>query len=655
MPFFLNKKLAIILSLSLVLLTLIVDIMQWPWLKRLDYLVYDARLKAFPVEFKDTPPQIVIVKIDEKSLEKEGRWPWPRAKLAKLVEKLSEKKAAVIAFDMVFAEPDKSSDSVFAETLKRHPNVIAGFILHHASEKNIGQLPTAVGAPHWNVIELQGYTSNLPAIQKALSGTGFLTIFPDEDGVIRRAPLLLGYQGKIYPSLALETIRERFTVPQIDENGVVLIPYTDTNHFIHVSATDVLQGKVDVKDAIVIIGTTALGIGDIQPTPIHGNRPGVEIQAHLIAGLLQQNLPVQPVWSAGFNVVVLLLVGVLLSILLPYLGAVGVVVLSSGVFSILLVINLLGWTHDQVALPLATQILLVLTLVMFQLGYGFLGEGRYRRHLKTLFGQYVPPEIIDEMTKHPEASYGFEGESREMTVLFADIKHFTALAESLSPHQTKQLLQQFLTPMTEIIFKHGGTIDKYVGDMMMAFWGAPLPHPQHADRAIEAALEMQELLKHELNPKWVKNGFPPIEIGIGINTGTMNVGDMGSTFRRAYTVLGDAVNIGSRLEQLTRAYQVPLIIGEETQRQQQQYVCRFLDKVVVKGREGATPLDIYQPVCKKSDVTPTLAQSVFEHEAAVNFYLAKDWQKAHEAFELLWKKTSLPVYSVFLEFIKNKP
>ncbi|MBI4356639.1 MAG: adenylate/guanylate cyclase domain-containing protein [Gammaproteobacteria bacterium] len=685
MVLLLNKKIPILLSLVLSILIIGVEFGLWtgaePYLQRLEHLLYDLRLQLFPIQPPQiTHPKIVIVSIDEKSLKQEGRWPWPRKKLSDLVDRLSLLSPALITFDMVFAERDPLHDPSFIQSLQTSKSVIAGFILHEGDVDDVGTLPTPIFAQEIEgkdlpISNLSGFISNLPAIESALLGSGFLTIFPDHDGIIRRAPLVLRHRDHLYPSLALEVARrylleesiqiriakqgEREVVEALhlgklrtptDKRGAVLIPYTSDHSFLQLSATDVLQNTVDpqtLQNAIVFIGASALGIGDLQPTPIALGLPGVEIQASLLSGLLNQTIPYEPDWTAGFHLSVLVGIGIAFSFFLPYLSAVSTLLGVMGILGVLIVGNFGFWQKYLIALPLALPFILISILTLFHLAYGYLGEGRYRRRLKQLFGQYVPPEIIKEMIMHPKISSGFEGESREMTVLFADIKHFTTIAENSPASQTKQLLQHFLTPMTEIIFKHRGTVDKYVGDMIMAFWGAPIPDLAHADHACAAALEMLDVLENKLNPEWKKKNLPNLNIGIGISTGLMNVGDMGSKFRRSYTVIGDAVNCGSRFEQLTRYYEVPLIVGEATAKKQTQFICQKLDRVSVRGRED-DPISIYQPLCLKEKLTEAMAEDIILHESAVNFYLSGERDKAKIAFEQLKQKTALPLYQVFL-------
>lgn len=300
-------------------------------------------------------------------------------------------------------------------------------------------------------------------------------------------------------------------------------------------------------------------------------------------------------------------------------------------------------------ISLTLILFLIVALFVLNTAYGFLSERLTRKTIKGMFDQYVPPAHIDAMLANPDA-YTFDGESREMTVLFADIRDFTTVSESLSATELKQLLNEFFTPVTSIIFEHNGTVDKYVGDMIMAFWGAPLHDPQHRSNAVTAALEILEKVE-QLHEEFPKKGFPAINIGIGINTGMMNVGDMGSVFRRAYTVLGDAVNLGSRLEGLTKFYGVKLLIGEETYGQLDGFLCRLIDKVKVKGKDLA--VNAYEPLYKESEASDALQAEVADYHSALDYYYAQAWDSAHEKFAALQKQSpNTLLYAIYLERIE---
>lgn len=678
---------------------------------RIEYLAYDLRLNATLPDTAAAPAEVLIVDIDEQSLRQEGRWPWPRARLAGLLARLQEAGAAVVAFDMVLSEaetnaaaeliarlPADMQTSDIARHLRREAleqdgdtrlaeqiaagDTVLGVIFHNQGSAPVGALPDPLfiagtdSAP-LPVPELSTYTANREALQAATAFAGFLTALPDSDGVIRRAPLLLRHGDGLYPALALETARVYLLSEQprllttdlgattaiegidlggsrivpTDAAGRVLVPYRGpSGSFAQLSAAAVLRGDFDpalVANRIVLVGTSALALADLKATPVQSVYPGVEVHANLLAGILTGQFPHEPAWAPGASFLLLLLTGVLLAVLLPLLPAAAQIALSATTLGALITFNVWLWHHNLV-LGVAVPALLILHLAVLNLGYGFLFEAHGRRQLKDMFGQYVPPALVEEMNRAGER-YDFSGESREMSVLFADIRSFTTLSETLSAAELKALLNRFFTPMTRIIFDRRGTIDKYVGDMIMAFWGAPLRDAEHADHAIAAALDMLRAVQN-LRAEFAREGLPEIAIGIGINSGVMNVGDMGSQYRRAYTVIGDAVNLASRLEGLTKYYGADLVVGPRTRELAPGFVYRRLDRVRVKGKHEA--VEVFAPLCRVSEQADSLREELAQHEAALESFWNRDWAEAQRVFaELHTAHPQTPLYALYLERI----
>ncbi|MDX2457074.1 MAG: adenylate/guanylate cyclase domain-containing protein [Gammaproteobacteria bacterium] len=358
---------------------------------------------------------------------------------------------------------------------------------------------------------------------------------------------------------------------------------------------------------------------------------GVEIAATAFANMLTDRSlrPAGVLATAG----ILLLAGFILGTGIYLLSATIAVPLALLLSGLYIAGVQTAFNAVDLWLPLAIPVLVQLPIALFVgLLAQYLTEAHSRKQLKSVFGQYVPPEIVDEMSRHPDGDFSVEGESRELSVLFCDIRGFTTISESLAADELKQLLNQFFTPMTRIIFEQRGTIDKYVGDMVMAFWGAPVQDPGHRQHAVEAALAMLDQVV-AMRPGFCERNWPEVNIGIGINTGVMNVGDMGSEYRRAYTVIGDAVNLGSRLEGLTKFYGVPLIVSETTAAGLDGILLRCLDRVKVKGKNE--PVTIYEPVGLSDRVPGELAQEVVASNTALNHYFAGDLEKAHSAFQVL--------------------
>ena len=685
---------------------------------RLDNLAYDQRLRlTMP---NTVEKRIVIVDIDEKSLSAEGRWPWGRDKLATLVEKLcTDYKVGLVGFDIVFAEPDTSSglniletlaatdfkddaayqtrlaglrarldyDQLFAETMRKFP-IVLGYYFNLGGVgpevAKIGALPSPTFVKGTFIgkkiafLPAQGFGANLEKLQKSAVGGGHFNPVLDSDGVVRRVPMLVEYNGAYYASLSLELARlalgakeivPRFETPlfggggypglewlmigqrpiPVDRHVQTLVPYRGKRgSFPYVSATDVLHGKVDeavLDGAIVLVGTTAPGLLDLRSTPVDEVYPGVEVHANLVAGMLSGDLKQLPEYTLGAEVLLLLLFGLLMAIVAPILSPLFATVLATGLTLGYIGFNLLVWSLADFVLPLASGVLMLMSMFVVNMSYGYFIETRGKRQLTGLFGQYIPPELVDEMSRHPEA-YSLEAESREMSVLFSDVRGFTTISEGLNPKELSALMKQFLTPMTRVIHERRGTIDKYMGDAIMAFWGAPLEDHAHALHAVQAGLDMLARVV-DINKTFRSKGWPEIKIGIGINTGPMSVGNMGSEFRVAYTALGDAVNLGSRLEGLTKHYGAAILVSEATKQAVPEYAYREVDRVRVKGKEQ--PIAIYEPLCLKEDVDAKLKAELKLHRETMRLYRARDWDSAEMNFLNLQRNSRAPgLYSVYI-------
>lgn len=706
-----NKKTPIIIGLILTFLSLTLFLFPAhpisQVIDRLENLSYDLRLKLKLLTY-NMNSQIAIIDIDDKSIKEEGHWPWSRKKIAALVDELKNQGAVVIAFDILFSEKeenvyktlqeqlsnkpfyntalkdylskaviDEDADTKLAASLSKIDNVLAVTFLPNKIQAN--NIPVMVSSlqkqnEQLSLIKSQGYIANIPVLQQSAKGEGFINIFADSDGIMRHAPVVIEYQHNIYPSLALlatsiylmqpislvtkqyhdkkelEGVRIGANVIPTDNQGQVLIPFAGTSYtYPYFSATETLKHQLP-KDAllgkIVLVGSSATGLGDLHATAIQNPFPGVEVQANIINGILENKFSEKPFWSLGLNLIIVLTLGVAASLIFPFYGA-RLIGASIILFPpILLLANNWLWQHTGFILPWVLQCLTVLMIAIMNIIYGYLFESRRRERLKAIFGQYVPAKHIDEMLKNP-GDYGMQGDDREMTVLFADIRSFTTISEKMTAQELVQLLNFYLTPMTEIIFNNRGTIDKYVGDLIMAFWGAPLKDSRHAMHGIQSAIEMQRKLS-ALNKELVINNLPEIHIGIGLNTGMMSIGDMGSKFRRNYTVLGDAVNLGSRIESLTKYYGVDIMVSETCYHNQTKFVFRKLDTVMVKGKY--TGVAIYEVLCFKTELTPALQNELAAHEIALKHYYDMKWDEAEHCFKKLHELfEDRKIYKIYLE------
>lgn len=689
---------------------------------RLEYLAYDIRLNLLVDKEIDKDERIVIVDIDEKSLRLEGRWPWSRNKIAKLVENISAAGATVIAFDVIFSEKERNSaldvlekldfsknnniksfinkninqfdnDHYFSQKIK-NKDIVLGYITHR--EENIlpiGALPKPISilnkAPlsSSTLYPMYSYTGNINVIQKSAKYGGFFTLDTDNDGVIRRFPLLMEYKKEVYPSLPLQVYLLYNLIDEIkihtdvigDENnisgievlpdtiirtdgrGQVIIPYRGyAGSYPYISSSDVLNNKIkkdQFKNRIVLVGATATGLYDMRATPLQHVYPGVEVHANIISALLDNSFFVEPAWIPGANFVFMLIIGFIIIVVMSYIRLLHQMMFIAFILIATISVNTWFWYSKGMVLSISLPILMISTLFVFYLAFGLFVEARDRKMLKHIFGQYIPPELVDEMDADLN-NYGFEGESREMTVMFADIVGFTSLSENLTAAELKAILNRFFTPMTRIIFSQKGTIDKYMGDMVMAFWGAPLTDKQHALHAVNASLEMMKNVE-TLKQEFINEGLTSIDIGIGINTGDMNVGDMGSEYRKAYTVLGDSVNLGSRIEGLTRYYGVSVLIGENTAEYvKEDYVLREAGRVRVKGKK--IPVTVYEPVCLREEASDDLLHIIDDYNQALELYLRRDWVGAKAAFKnLINKDKELELYNIYINqsdfYHKNPP
>lgn len=505
------------------------------------------------------------------------------------------------------------------------------------------------------------YGANLPLLQEHAAGGGFFdNPRLDNDGIYRRVPVMQNYEGEIYAGLSLAIIRTLLDNPPVtlvmpgeggqrqlealrlgpfeipvDHRGNLLVPwYGPPGTFPYVSATDVLEQRVEpgkLEDAIVLLGTSAPGLLDLRATPVHHVFPGVEIHASLIAGILEQNLLHRPTYTAGAEFLMLLLIAGLMLFVIGRLPALWMMTGTAILGAAVVAVNFQAWQTLWV-FPLATPLALLGSLFLLDSAWGYLVESRRKQAIKRIFGHYVPPELVEEMSEDSSQNFAMEGESREMTVLFSDVCGFTTLSEALPAREVRQLINGLLTPMSAIIHEHRGTIDKYIGDAIMAFWGAPLKDPQHAGHAVDAALAMVRALPG-LNDEFRRHGWPEIDIGIGLSTGEMNVGNMGSEFRMAYTVMGDAVNVGARLEALTRQYHRPVLVSPATAEAATEHVFREVDRVRVKGREE--PVTVFEPLGRRDELEAATLTALADYHQALRDYHAGDMTAAAETLRAL--------------------
>ena len=586
-------------------------------------------------------------------------------------------------------------DQRFADALRDRP-VVLGYYFNNneGQEHRSGLLPEPsvaegsfsgrnIAITRWN-----GYGANLPEFQKSAVHAGHFNPLVDFDGSSRRVPMLVEHQGKFYESLSLAMVRVLLGKPEIvpvqpdqtmfssrgysgvewlelptargklnipvDDNVATLIPYRgERGSFHYLSVSDALTGRLkaeQLKDKIVLLGTSTPGLMDLRSTPVGNAYPGVEIHANLLAGMLDGTLKQKPSYMLGADVLQLALSTLLLALLLPMLSPLRATLLATGVLALASTLNILLWSSGGMALPLAAMFSSVLVLYALNMSWGYFVESRSKRQFTELFGQYVPPELVDEMARDPER-YSMEGRNEELTVLFSDVRGFTSISEGLDPKELTRLMNEYLGAMTQVVQKNRGTLDKYIGDAIMAFWGAPMADPEHARHAMLTALEMQAELR-KLDAPFATRGWPPLFIGVGINTGTMTVGDMGSKVRKSYTVMGDAVNLGSRLEGITKQYGVGILVGESTRAQVKDMLYREIDRVRVKGKDE--PVGIYEPLGLLAETSKEKQDEIRLWNQALHHYRQQEWDQAElQLMNLSRLAPACPLYALYTQRIAH--
>jgi adenylate cyclase len=614
-------------------------------LENLKLRSFDFYQALKPREVKLKP--VVIIDIDEDSLNAVGQWPWPRTVLSELIARLQQAGAAAIGFDVLFPEPDRMSPASVAktlsqidgetrrrlETLPTNDEVMANamqggkvvlgqsgvpFALPDSGPKDLPRTGFAsMGAnPESYLITFDGLLKNLPVLERAAAGRGVLTIRPERDGIVRRVPLVLKAGGQMVPALTLELLRvitnsgailvrtdnagiRSVAVPGLeiptDQNGQLWINFSPHDRSRFVSAKDVLAGNVPadrIAQRIAVIGASAVGLLDIKATPVDESMPGVEVQAQILENMLTQSILAYPNYAIGVELIVALVFGTLVVVLAPYLGAMTLLALGIGV-ALVLVAGAAYFYSQQgllfdLTFPLLSTFIIYITLIFTN----YFREQKDRRRIRSAFGQYLSPALVEQLAQSPKKLV-LGGEVRDMTIMFSDVRGFTTISESFKddPQGLTQLMNRFLTPMTNAIIERKGTIDKYIGDAIMAFWNAPLDDTDHERHACEAALDMLRRVRDLNRARQQEAGaegipFLPLNIGIGVNTGQCVVGNMGSDLRFDYSVLGDPVNLASRLEGRSKSYGTPIIIGSKTAAKlSEDFAAIEIDLITVKGKK----------------------------------------------------------------------
>ena len=594
------------------------------------------------------PEDIVIAAVDEKSLARYGRWPWPRKLQAELIEKIFEDGPRAVALDIFYPEPESpGSDAALADVIGRHRDrlvVALGFeveegltfegelndVLYDHSILKIENLKLLRSVEAFRVL--------LPPEPIAGSATfGHVYSLPDRDGKVRWENLYIKYGDEYFPSLALQTARiakgigpqgmiiaggqgvdlDGLWIPT-DEFGRLHIKYIGgEGSFEYVSASDIISGNVDkgyFKDRIILIGTSAIGTYDQKVTPFSANMPGVEKNATAVANIMNRDLMRRaPLY---FDLFAVLLSGAAALLAGRRKKASGHLIFYACLTALIMIANQSAFNLYSLRINLVYPLMTVLFIGAFQTGYRYLVEERKARDIRKMFSSYVTERVVNELTKNPEMAR-LGGDRRRVTVLFSDIRGFTSFSERHEPEEVVAILNEYLTAMTDIVFRWEGTLDKFIGDAIVAFWGAPMEQEDHSERAVRCALNMIKKVE-ELREKWISEGKTPLTIGIGLNSGDVIVGNIGAEGKKMdYTVIGDNVNIGARVESLTKQFETDILFTEPVFDNIREFVeqgrighvsIKGIADVVVKGKEK--PIKIFEIRSLKDDSKSVISESV---------------------------------------------
>jgi adenylate cyclase len=649
--------------------------------------------QLFEPRVKTTRP-VTIVDIDEKSLAdpRLGQWPWPRTRIADMVTHLTKLGAVVVAFDAVFAEPDRlnpdiaadtfrnldeatrdklrtlpSNDQIFADAIRQSRVVLgeSGGPDLHPLDKNLPVTGLAMlgEEPQPFMYQFRGLLRNVEVLEQAAAGRGLFTIRPERDGIVRRVPMIMVAQGITMPSLTFEMLRvasgsgtilikadkagiqsvgvRGFTIPT-DANGQLWVHYARRDPSIYVSAVDVMDNRVPqdrIAGKLVVIGTSSVGLNDIKTTPVSPAMPGVEIHAQVLESALTGAVVSQPNYGIALEFIGALILGLIVIAFAPNFGPITLVLVGGLFATVLAGTSWFFYTQHKLLIdftyPLISTTAIYLTLIFFS----FVREQSQRRQIRSAFGRYLSPALVEQLALSPEKLV-LGGEEREMTIMFSDMRGFTSISETYKsdPQGLTGLMNRFLTPLTNAILNRKGTIDKYMGDAIMAFWNAPLDDKEHQINACEAALDMLErcdALEQAREEEAKAGGYThiPLNIGVGLNTGTCVVGNMGSDLRFDYSVYGDTVNLASRLEGQSKEYGFPIIVGSKTAMAvKEKFAILELDFIMVKGKKEP---EVIYAIAGREDVAQSgrfqrLRNLTIEMLAC---YRSRDWEGALAAIE----------------------
>jgi adenylate cyclase len=661
------------------------------FLVSLDYKAYDALLRG--MELPEPSKSVVVVDIDEPTLSRYGQWPWPRYRVALLLGRINQMKPAAVAVDMVFPEPDRTSpkvmqralkrdlklnvsftglpqglmdyDPIMAGVLKTGPFVLGYDFLFKGQASSGGSNPIHRLRMVWlkdpdasepSLFRPKDALVNLPGLTKAAPLAGYFNALPDRDGILRRSPVMMQYSGGYYPSLALAAVMQSMNTKQVlaklgpsglesiklgsrviplGDKATMLIKYRGRGKsYTYISAGDILSGNAmegDIKGKLIFLGTSAGGLKDLRATPFDPACPGVELHATMADNILHGQYLLRPAWAPGLELILIFLVGLVCTLLFGLTMAMWS--LPAGVAAgagLWFFSEYVLQEHGLFLSPIMPVLSFAVVFAVLSL-LKFWREERKKRFFKGAFSQYVSPAVVDRLSASP-GLLSLQGEEREITVFFSDIRGFTGISEKLKPQEVTSLLKAYFTPTTRCITEHQGTLDKFMGDALMAFWNAPLDTPGHPELALKSSLEILARLDG-INQKLAQEFDITIKVGIGLASGPAYVGNMGSNDLFNYTAVGDMVNLASRLEGLSKFYGLPLIISESVAKAcGPDVVCQPLDKVRVKGM--SQPVTIYT-AHDAATARGVLAEELAMHKEAWQAFWDLEFTRAERLFSEL--------------------
>lgn len=722
---------AFTISVLLTLVSLYIYSLDLAFIQHFELKAYDLKMSLRGV--RPVSDQVVIVAVDEPSLKREGRWPWPRTRLAKLVDKITESGATVIGLDLLFPEKDSyvpfrevireiekknfngmnrekllswlkktgDSDAKLVDAIRRSQRLVLGYFVYATAEQSEGSVERMgpkeldlLDSSQYSIVQISDKSLNpellhpivavglsLPSLMDAAKSAGYFSFLPESDGILRFVPMVQVYNKALYPPFSLQILKEATglntavrvssdhiedvllgdtAIPVTEQGDFLINYYGPTGTFAHLSASDVLGGTMhpdQLKNKIVLVGATAIALPDLHSTPYDPLIPGVEVHATIIENILNRDFLQRPPWVPLLSMTVILGGGLLLGLASLYFRALG-----TAAFLLLEVGGYLGAdfiSFVQKGLWVDT-VYPNFSLVLVYFGvtlYRFMYEEHEKRFIKKAFSQYLAPTVVERLVENPKL-LKLGGERKVLTAFFSDVAGFSSIAETMEAEELVDLLNDYLTEMTEIILKYEGTVDKYEGDAIIAFFGAPVYFEDHATRTCLVALDMQNRLA-ELREVWKKENRPEMFMRIGINTGPMVVGNMGSINRMDYTMMGDSVNLAARLEGVNKQYKTFTILSEFTYELAKNDIeARELDLIRVIGKKE--PIKIYEVLGRKGELDDLMRVTLPHFKEGLKYYKNWQWDKAINSFERALSihegdGPSLVYFERCIAFKKNPP